>query len=161
MADDKKYIPERIVRDNLGGKIRQVWDFDVNGGAVGVANLDVLLPEGAIVTGGFIHVLTAVTTSASGTLSFGLNTNVDLLAATAAGSLTVNAILPLIPSTTAALDGNAQAAGVTNSRPLRLTAERELKAEVATGALTAGKVAVYLEFIGPAKDIEPVTYRKY
>jgi hypothetical protein len=160
MADEKKYIPERALRDNLGGKVRQIWDFAVNGGAVGVANLDVLLPEGAIVTGGFIHVLTAVTTADSGTLSFGLNTNVDLLAATAAGSLTANAILPLIPSTTASISGDAQAAGVGNARPLRLTAERELKAEVATGALTAGKVAVYLEFIGPAKDIEPVTYRK-
>jgi hypothetical protein len=160
MADEKKYIPERSLRDNLGGKVRQVWDFAVNGGAVGVANLDVLLPEGAIVTGGFIHVLTAVTTSASGTLSFGLNSNVDLLAATAAGSLTANAILPLIPSTTAAISGDPHASGVANSRPLRLTADRELKAEVATGALTAGKVAVYLEFIGPAKDIVPVTYRK-
>jgi hypothetical protein len=160
MADEKKYIPERIVRDNLGGKVRQIWDFAVNGGAVGTANLDVLLPEGAIVTGGFIHVLTAVTTSASGTLSFGLNTNVDLLAATAAGSLTANAILPLLPSFTAALDGNAAAGGVAAVTPLRLTAERELKATVATGALTAGKVAVYLEFIGPAKDVEPVTYRK-
>jgi hypothetical protein len=160
MTEEKKYIPERALRDNLGGKVRQVWDFAVNGGAVGVANLDVLLPEGAIVTGGFIHVLTAVTTSASGTLSFGLNDNVDLLAATAAASLTANAILPLIPSTTAALDGNAQSAGVTNCRPLRLTADRELKAAVATGALTAGKVAIYLEFIGPAKDITPVTFRK-
>jgi hypothetical protein len=160
MADEKKYIAKRNVCDNLGGEIYQIWDFAVNGGAVGTANLDVLLPEGAIVTGGFIHVLTAVTTSASGTLSFGLNTNVDLLAATAAGSLTANAILPLLPSFTAALDGNAAAGGVANATPLRLTAERELKAAVATGALTAGKVAIYLKFIGPAKDVEPVTYRK-
>lgn len=160
MPDAKKYIPERGLRDNLGGKVRQIWDFAVNGGAVGTINLDVLLPEGAIVTGGFIHVLTAVTTSASGTLSFGLNTTTDLLAATAAGSLTANAILPLLPSFTAALDGNAAAGGVGNATPLRLTAERELKAAIATGALTAGKVAVYLEFIGPAIDVEPVTYRK-
>jgi hypothetical protein len=160
MPDAKKYVPERGLRDNLGGKVRQIYDFAVNGGAVGTYNLDVLLPADAIVTGGFIHVLSAVTTSDSGTLSFGLNTGVDLLAATAAGSLTANAILPLIPSTTASISGDAQAAGVANARPLRLTAERELKAAVATGALTGGKVAVYLEFIGPASAVEPVTYRK-
>lgn len=160
MPDALKYIPERALRDNLGGKVRQIWDFSVNGGAIGTANLDVLLPEGAIVTGGFVHVLTAVTTADSGTLSFGLNDGVDLLAATAAGSLTANAILPLLPNFTAALDGNAAAGGVAAATPLLITAERELKAAVATGALTAGKVAVYFEFIGPAKDIEPVTYRK-
>lgn len=160
MTEEKKYIAKRNIHDNLGGEIYQIWDFSVNGGAVGTANLDVLLPEGAIVVAGHIHVLTAVTTSASGTLSFGLNTTTDLLAATAAGSLTVNAILPLLPSFTAALDGNAASGGVSNSTPLRLTADRELKAAVATGALTAGKVAVYLRFIGPAKDIEPVTFRK-
>ena len=160
MADEKKYVPKRVLSDDLKGCARQVWDFAVNGGAVGTANLDLLLPAGAIVTGGFIHVLEAVTTSASGTLSVGLNTTTDLLAATAAGSLTLNAILPLIPSTTAALDGNVQAAGVTNSRPVLLTAERELKAAVATGALTGGKVAIYLEWIGPFDGIEPVAYRK-
>lgn len=160
MADEKKYVAKRVLSDDLGGKLRQVWDFSVQGGAVGTIPLDVLLPANAVVTGGYIHVIEAVTTSASGTLSFGLNTTVDLLAATAAGSLTANAILPLIPSTTAALDGNAQAAGVANVRPVRLTAERELKAAVATGALTGGKVAIYLEWIGPFDDIEPVTYRK-
>ena len=160
MPDAKKYIPRRYVTDELGGEYYQVWDFAVNGGAVGTYNLDVLLPEDVIVTGGFVHVLEAVTTSDSGTLSFGLNTGVDLLAATAAGSLTADAILPLIPSTTAALDGDAQAAGVANARPLRLTAERELKAAVATGALTGGKVAIYLKWIGSARNIEPVIYRK-
>lgn len=155
MPDAKKYIPRRVLADNVGGKVLQVWDFAVQGGAVGTIPLDVLLPEGAIVTGGFIHVLEAVTTSASGTLSFGLNTNVDLLAATAVGSLTLNAVLPLIPSFTAS-GTNPVAA----SSPLRLTAERELKAAVATGALTAGKVAIYLEYVGSAIDVEPVTYRK-
>lgn len=155
MPDAKKYIPRRNVTDELGGEYYQVWDFAVNGGAVGVANLDVLLPADAIVTGGFIHVLSAVTTSASGTLSFGLNTNVDLLAATAVGSLTANAVLPLLPSLTAS-GTNPVAA----STPLRLTAERELKAAVVTGALTGGKVAIYLKWIGSARDIEPVTYRK-
>lgn len=160
MADAKKYIPQRDIHDTLGGKLRTVYDFDVHGGAVGTINLDVLLPANTIITRGYIHVLTAVTTGASGTLSFGLNSNVDLLAATAAGSLTANAIIPLIPGNTADLDGNAASGGVAASRPLRLTAERELKAAVATGALTAGKVAIVLEFDGPMDGIEPVTYRK-
>jgi hypothetical protein len=155
MPDALKYVAERNLRDHLGGSLRQMWDFSVNGGAVGVAELDVLLPKDAIITGGFVDVVEAVTTSDSGTLSFGLNTNVDLLAATAAGSLTAGAVLPLLPSLTA--EGTNP---VASSTPLRLTAERELKAAVATGALTGGKVAIYLEFVGPAPEVKPVIYRK-
>ena len=145
MPDAKKYVAERNVRDNLSGEIRQIWDFSVDGGAIGTVNMDVLLPADAIVTSGFIHVLTAVTSGGSGTLSFGLNSNVDMLAATAVASLTANAVIPIVP---------------TNAVPVRLTAERELKATVATAALTAGKVAVYLRFVAPASGVVPVTYRK-
>jgi hypothetical protein len=160
MTEEKKYIAKRIVTDDLGGKARQVWDFAVHGGAVGTANLDLVLPANAIIVRAYAHVLTAITTSASGTLSFGLNSTTDLLAATAAGSLTANAIIPLLPSFTAALDGNAAAGGAHNSAPVRLTAERELKAAIATGALTAGKVAIYLEWMGPFNEIEALTFRK-
>jgi len=160
MPDAKSYIPQRVVRDDLGGKVAAIWDFSVHGGAIGTINLDVLLPSNAIVYKGYLHVLNAVTTSASGTLSVGLNSTTDLIGATAAGSLTANAILPLLPSYTAALDGNAAAGGVANSAPIRLTAERELKVAIATGALTAGKVAIVLEYEGPLDTITPVTYRK-
>ncbi len=161
MSDEKLYVPQRSLKDNLGGEVATViYDFSVHGGAVGTINSDVILPANVIVTEGWIQVLSAVTTSASGTLSIGLNTTTDLLAATAAGSLTTNAILPLLPSYTAALDGNAAAGGVHNSAPLRLTAQRELRCAIATGALTAGKVAIYLKFFGPLNDIEAVTYRK-
>ncbi len=157
MSAIKAYIPERSVKDNLGGKVRAIYDFDVHGGAVGTIDLDLKLPKGAIVSKGYLHVLTAVTTSASGTLSVGLNNTVDLLAATAAGSLTANAILPLEPSFTAAISSN-HADGVSNSTPLLLTAERSLKVEIATGALTAGKVAIVLEYEGSFEDVKPVTY---
>jgi hypothetical protein len=160
MTAAKKYIAKRVLSDDLGGKARQVWDFAVHGGAVGTVELDLLIPANAIITKAYAHVLTAVTTSASGTLSFGLNSTTDLLAATAAGSLTANAIIPLLPSYTAALDGNAAAAGVHAAAPIRLTADRELKAAVATGALTAGKIAIYLEWMGPFNEIESITYRK-
>jgi hypothetical protein len=160
MADLLNYTPHRSSRDNLVGEFATIWDFDVHGGAVGAVNLGLKLPANTVIVGGLIHVLTAVTTGASGTLSFGFNTNVDLLAATAAGSLTLNAALPLLPSYTAALDGNAAAGGVAAFTPIRLTAERELKAAVATGALTAGKVAIYVKYIGPFDQIQTVTYHK-
>lgn len=160
MADIKQYIPETNVQENLGGKIRTIYDFAVHGGAVGVITLGPVLPKGAIVTKGYIHVLTAVAPTSTSLISVGLNTNVDLRAAAAASNLTLNAIVPLLPSFTAALDGNAAAGGVANAAPILLTADRTLKVEITVGAFTAGKFAIVLEYEGSFEGVTPVTYGK-
>ena len=160
MADVKQYVSQRVHLDNVGGKVVDFYDFDVSGGATGTITLEAKLPANAIVSKGYIHVLSACTSTGSATISAGLNTTTDLLGATAVADFSANAIIPLLPSFTAALDGNAAAGGVANSAPLRLTAERDLKVAIATEALTAGKFALVLEFEGPFDGVTPVTYRK-
>ena len=160
MADIKQYIPETNVQENLGGKIRAIYDFDVHGGAVGVITLGPVLPKGAIVTKGYIHVLTAVAPTSTSLISVGLNTNVDLRAAANASNLTLNAIVPLLPSFTGAISGNAEAAGVPNAAPILLTADRSLKVAITVEAFTAGKFAIVLEYEGSFEGVTPVTYGK-
>lgn len=152
----KAYVHSRLNRDNMAGKAVEVYDFEVHGGAVSTITLPLTLPAGAIVTGGYAFVESAILSTGSATVSLGLNNTTDLLAATAKADLDTNDVLPLLPGYTEALDGNAAAGGVMASTPLRLTAERQLKAAIAVEALTAGKIVVYLEYIGPF-DIQPVT----
>jgi hypothetical protein len=162
MADIKQYIPETNVQENLGGKIRAIYDFDVHGGAVGVITLGPVLPKGAIVTKGYIHVLTAVAPTSTSLISVGLNSNVDLRAAANASNLTLNAIVPLLPSFTAAIPAGdtGVAAGIANAAPILLTADRSLKVAITDAAFTAGKFAIVLEYEGSFEGVTPVTYGK-
>lgn len=160
MPDIKQYVPMRNIKEDLGGSAYDIYDFSVHGGAVSTINLPLDIPNNAVITRGFVQVLTAGTSGGSATVAFGLNTNTDLLAATAIASFSANALLPLNVSTIAAIDGNAQASGIANFRPLLLTAERSLKVTIATAALTAGKFAIYLEYAGPFNEVLPVTYGK-
>lgn len=119
-----------------------VYDFDVQGGAVSTINLDdslnefgsagdVVVPSGSVVWSGVIDTITQGATSASGTFSIGLNTTTDLKAATAAASIT--GLVALIPVGTAAT-------------AVKMTADRTLTTSIATGAVTAGKFNVYLQY---------------
>lgn len=118
--------------------VKAFYDFADQGGAVGTINLhdedgnDVVLPLGAIITQVWTDEVTNVTTSASGTLSLGAATTVDLLAATAAA--TFAGVQAGIPTGTAA-------------NMIKLAAAATLTGSIATGALTAGKIAVYVEFV--------------
>lgn len=119
-----------------------VYDFAVHGGAVSTINLDdslnefgstgnVVIPNGSVVWSGVIDTLTQGATSASGTFSIGLNTTTDLKAATAAAS--INGLVALVPV------GSAATA-------VKMTADRTLTTSIATGAVTAGKFNVYLQY---------------
>ncbi len=118
--------------------VKAVWDFAVQGGAVGTLNLkddqgdEIVLPAGAIITGGMIDVLTAMDSAGgTGTIALGANTGVDLLAAVDADTL--SDLVAIVPVGTAAT-------------AVKLTAASNVKLDIGTEALTAGKIAVYLEY---------------
>lgn len=109
-----------------------IWDFSVQGGAVASFDTGIHLPNKAIVTQVYTDTITAVTTSASGTLSLDANTAGDLKAALAAASY--SGIQAGVPVGTAAT-------------MVKLTAARTITASIATGALTAGKVKFFLQYV--------------
>lgn len=136
----------KIIREQIRDLIVQ-YDFSKDGGAISSklvlrgpgdgsggpgsgGTTSTGLPKGAIVVGCFIDVITAGTTSASGTMSLSTGQAAgDLKAATAAASYT--GIVACIPVMTAAA-------------AIKLTADSVPYAVIATGALTAGKWNVHI-----------------
>jgi hypothetical protein len=117
------------------------YSFAVQGGGTGTYNLRsdladanslVKIPAGAVIKQVWIDVLTPGTTSASGTMALNLQSAGDLKGALAAASYT--GIVAGIPVGVAA-------------NMIKLTAERTLTATIATGALTAGRWNVYIEYV--------------
>lgn len=131
------YVPISCSRDNLKGECVDIYDFSVHGGAIGTIELPTEIPDNAVIVEVFIDVLEALASGGSATVALGLNTTTDVLAATAFGSVT------------------GIVAGIPNTTPVKLTAERNLQVTIATAALTAGKFAVYTRWIGPFDEIEP------
>jgi hypothetical protein len=117
--------------------LRCKYDFAVQGGAVGSANFknedgkDCVLPSKGIIRDVLFDVITAGTTSASGTFAVTAQSAGDLKAALAAASWT--GLLAGIPVGTAAT-------------AIKLTADRTLVGTIATGALTAIKVYALIEY---------------
>jgi len=118
--------------------VKGIWDFADQGGAVGTGDLKdddgnvIKLPAGVIIRQVYTREVTNVTTSAAGTLAFDSEASGDLLTDTAAA--TFSGIQAGEPVGTAAT-------------MVRLTAERTLGYEIKTGALTAGKVEVFVELV--------------
>lgn len=114
------------------------YDFAVDGGAVSDITLRSLagdiqgntLPSGAVITGGYLDIETAVTSGGSATVALKAEGAADLLAATAPASLTTGR-KDIIPDST-------------GSATVKTTAVRSVVATVATAALTAGKFRVVL-----------------
>ena len=129
------YVPQRHVTDNLGGCARDIYDFSIHGGAVGTLTLPLVIPDNAIITECIVDVLTDPTSGGLATIALGLNTTTDLLAATAIASVTG---IVVAKETAAAF---------------KLTAERNLQLTIATAALTAGRLAVYLKWAGAYDDV--------
>jgi hypothetical protein len=111
------------------------YDFARDGGVVGDISLrGEGLPKGAIVTDGKIHVLTAVTSGGAATVALRIVGANDTLTATAKASLSLAAILDIVPVRTAA------------TSILVATEGTGMVATVATAALTAGKFIVAVEY---------------
>jgi hypothetical protein len=109
------------------------YDFDKHGGAQGAINVGPkLLPPGAIIMDGIIHVKTACLGS-SGTLQVKAVGTDDILTATNVSSLTLNALIDIVPVGTA-------------TTMIRCTAHTLLVCTIATTDFTAGKVAIGLRW---------------
>lgn len=120
--------------------LKAVYDYSKLGGTSGTvltlkdaAGGDAVLPAGAIIWDGVIDTITALDSGGSATVSLGINTAVDLKAATAMASYTGR--IATIPVGTA-----AAAVKVT-------TANSAVTATVGTASLTAGKFNVFLFYV--------------
>lgn len=150
LSAEKRYVFNRMnalsIKHSLGNELNNVksvvkaqYSFAVSGGAVGVINLldadgkSITLPSKAIITGGYIDIITAMASSGgTGTIALGANSGVDLKAAVDADTLSgIVAIIPVGSAATA----------------VKLTADRVLIATVAVEALTAGKFNLFLEYV--------------
>lgn len=112
------------------------YDVAVDGGAVGAHTLNALedkLPSGAIVMNVIVDIVTAFTsTGGTGTLALHAQSAGDILAAVDADTL--SARVQGIPDNVVA-------------NMLKLTAERNVVATVATSALLTGKADVYVIYV--------------
>jgi hypothetical protein len=122
--------------------VRGRYSFAVDGGAVSTIALTTgtPIPAGATVIGGYIDVVTQVTSGGAATIAIQVESAGDIVAATAVGSWTTGRKNILAAPTSGAL---------TASTAVRTTAARNISAVVATAALTAGVVDVVLYVIPP------------
>ena len=113
------------------------YDFAVDGGAVGSITLrsvnaaGAALPVGAVIMGGYVDVLTAVTSGGAGTVAINSEGAGDLVAAAAVSGAPWSttgrkSVIPVF----------------TGASTVKTTAARNLVATIATAALTAGKFRV-------------------
>lgn len=112
------------------------YDFSRDGGVIGDIPLrGDSFPEGAVITGGMVHVKAALTGGASATISLKVESAADVMAPATMAGLVTNALLDVKP------DGAA-------ANAIRTTENgRQVVATIATAALTAGKLAVALEYL--------------
>jgi len=94
--------------------------------------LAVTIPDNAIVIGGHVDVITAVTSDGDATVAIGLVAANDLLTATGKASLAIKAQLPMAAVIAA---------------PIKLEAAKAVTVTVGTTALTAGKINGYIIWI--------------
>lgn len=118
------------------------YDFAVDGGAVGQITLrgsgtvGAALPNGAIITGGYVEVDTALTSGGAATVGVDLEGTSDIIAA---------GVISATPwSTTGRKSVIPAGTGVTSVKTS--TSTRSIKATVGVAALTAGKFRVVLFF---------------
>jgi hypothetical protein len=122
----------------------------------GAIKTGIILPLGAIVTGGYVDVKTSLTSGGSATIAFSTGEGAaDLLAATAVATLAANyttAVLagtPVIGSNASTLTAGTavilQAAVGTSL--IEMTANNEVVMTVAVASLSAGKLDLVLEYI--------------
>ena len=114
-----------------------LYDFSVLGGAAGALTMTAedgsvqSIPGGAIITNAHAEVETAVTSGGSATVALGIIANSDaFLGATAKGSLGADVVL-----------------NTANDLPLKPGVAAPVLVTIATAALTAGKIRLYVEYI--------------
>lgn len=106
------------------------YDFDVDGGAIGTITLRGIginggeIPDGSVITGGYIDVTTAVTPTTGATVALNSEAAGDLRTAAVASDLGVGRV-DITPD-------------ATGSTAIKTTAKRSLAMTIATAELTAG-----------------------
>lgn len=123
--------------------IRGRYDFAVDGGAVSTIALTsgTPIPSGSVIIGGFIDVLTQLTSGGAATIAAQVEAANDILTAVAVASWTAGRKNVLPSPTTGAL---------TASTAVKTTADRNISIVIAAAALTAGKFDVVLYVAPPA-----------
>lgn len=113
------------------------YDFAKNTGGIANYDLGVPIPAGAIVTRSYLYSITKPTTSASGTLSFycSNSANPEFKLPLAAASY---------PSAGALAEGIQTGTAANMSV---ISSKCDVHAGIATGALTAGKVTLFLNYV--------------
>ena len=122
--------------------IRGRYDFAVDGGAVSTIALTsgTPIPSGSTIVGGYVDVITPLTSGGAATIACQVEAANDVLTAVAVASWTAGVKNILPAPTTGAL---------TASTAVRTTAARNISAVIAGAALTAGKFDVVLYVIPP------------
>lgn len=114
------------------------YDFAVDGGAAGALTLrgDNSIPSGAYIVGGFLEVLTGVTSGGAATVAVNSNGAGDVVAAAAVSGApwSTTGIKSVIPA-------------FTGATTVKTTAARSLAITIATAALTAGKFRVVVFYV--------------
>lgn len=114
-----------------------IYDFSIDGGAVGTLSFNTALPANAVITAIYADVQTAATSGGSATYAL-VAGSTTIVAATAFDSATVGINATGVLALTINVSSPFDAA--------KLTASSELKLTIAGAALTAGKVRFACEF---------------
>lgn len=117
--------------------VKAVWDFSVNGGAVGDIALSVTVPSGGLVTRTGYYVNTTCTSGGAATVALKLG-------AQASGTI-VGGTPIAVATLTAGAVANGDVTDVATAK--RASADRILTLVVGTAALTAGKITFVVEYI--------------
>lgn len=135
-------VPEDVLSRTLL-VIRGRYDFAVDAGAVSTIAITsgTPIPSGSIIVGGYVDVLTQLTSGGAATIACQVNAANDILTAVAVASWTAGVKNVLPASTTGAL---------TTSTAVKTTADRNISIVIAAAALTAGKFDVVLYVLPPA-----------
>jgi len=117
------------------------YSFAVDGGAISTIPLTgASIPSGAVIIGGYVDVLTALTSGGAATIALQVEAANDIVTAVAVASWTVGRKNILPASTTGAL---------TASTAVKTTAARDVSVVVAVAALTAGRFQVVVLYTDP------------
>lgn len=119
---------------------RGVYDFAVDGGAVGTIALmgATNIPSNATILGGWLEVQTALTSAGAATAAIQIEGANDTVAAAAFGGApwSTTGRKSIIPA-------------FTGATALRTTAARDISVVIGTAALTAGKFSVVVLYMDP------------
>lgn len=121
----------------LIGVAHAIYSFAVDGGAVGAITpaSTAVIPANAIIVGATINSPTAVTSGGAATVAVGTTAGssaTSILGATAKTSFSTNALLNGVP---------------VFGTPVKMTAQGSINITVATAALTAGVIEIFVYYV--------------